>query len=290
MAGSLLFISGRIVSYSIAGALLGFVGTLFVISQGVLTIFTILISLFMIILALQMLGYGIFAAFQPSEPKFLNKEIIDAGVLPGKKTTAGAFLVGMSTLLLPCGFTLTAAGLAATTAKPFQSLLTMLLFALGSSAILFIIGVTGHKLVNNPKVGNVVSKVMGILILFFATSTIANQLAISNIFVRTQTSNLTTQTITDANKNVQLIKMDASARGYSPNNFIVKVNQPVRWEITDTGTSGCTNAVISPGLFDGQIRLTRGETSVKEFTPTRTGTFRFSCWMGMINGTMEVTN
>ncbi len=84
--------------------------------------------------------------------------------------------------------------------------------------------------------------------------------------------------------------MNASARGYSPNYIKVRAGIPVRWEITDTGTSGCTNALIARGLFSGQIDLVRGETSIKEFTPEKPGTYKFSCWMGMVSGTFEVIN
>jgi len=86
----------------------------------------------------------------------------------------------------------------------------------------------------------------------------------------------------------QVLKMEASSRGYQPNYFKVKAGIPVRWEITDVGTSGCTNAVISKSLFDGSINLTPGQTSTKEFTPTKPGKYKFSCWMGMISGTIEV--
>jgi plastocyanin domain-containing protein len=65
---------------------------------------------------------------------------------------------------------------------------------------------------------------------------------------------------------------------------------PVRWEITDTGTSSCTNAVISKSLFDGQISLTPGQTSTKEFTPQKVGRYKFSCWMGMVTGTIDVVD
>lgn len=83
--------------------------------------------------------------------------------------------------------------------------------------------------------------------------------------------------------------MTASASGYSPNYFKVKSGQQIRWEITDTGTSGCTNAIIARSLFQGQIDLVPGTTSIKEFTaPTTPGTYRFSCWMGMISGTIEI--
>ena len=82
--------------------------------------------------------------------------------------------------------------------------------------------------------------------------------------------------------------MEASASGYSPDSFTVKAGQPVLWEIKDTGTSGCTNAIISDTLFDGQISLTPGTTTTKEFTPTKPGRYRFSCWMGMVTGVIEV--
>lgn len=87
---------------------------------------------------------------------------------------------------------------------------------------------------------------------------------------------------------LQTIKMDASSSGYKPNYFKVKAGIPVRWEITDTGTSGCTKAIIANGLFDGQISLNPGQVSIKEFTPTKAGKYQFSCWMGMITGIIEV--
>jgi len=88
----------------------------------------------------------------------------------------------------------------------------------------------------------------------------------------------------------QILKMDASSRGYSPNYFKVKVGIPVRWEITDKGTSGCTNAVISKNLFEGEIPLILSQTSVKEFTPEKPGKYKFSCWMGMVSGIIEVVD
>lgn len=86
----------------------------------------------------------------------------------------------------------------------------------------------------------------------------------------------------------QVLKIDASSRGYSPNYLKVKVGIPVRWEITDKGTSGCTNAIISEKLFEGEIFLIPDQVSIKEFTPEKIGKYEFSCWMGMISGTIEV--
>ena len=70
----------------------------------------------------------------------------------------------------------------------------------------------------------------------------------------------------------------------------VEAGIPVSWEITDKGTSGCTNAIISKGLFSGEIVLTPGQTIVKEFTPVKPGKYKFSCWMGMVSGIIEVVD
>jgi plastocyanin domain-containing protein len=82
--------------------------------------------------------------------------------------------------------------------------------------------------------------------------------------------------------------MDALAYGYEPAYFRVRAGVPVRWEIADKGFSGCTNAILSRGLFEGQIDLLSGTTTIKEFTPKNRGEYKFSCWMGMASGVIEV--
>jgi len=38
----------------------------------------------------------------------------------------------------------------------------------------------------------------------------------------------------------------------------------------------------------GSIPLSPGKISVKEFTPQKVGRYKFSCWMGMVSGTIKV--
>jgi plastocyanin domain-containing protein len=47
---------------------------------------------------------------------------------------------------------------------------------------------------------------------------------------------------------------------------------------------------MSRSLFEGQIDLVDGTTSVKEFTSPKPGVYKFSCWMGMVSGTVEVVD
>jgi plastocyanin domain-containing protein len=88
----------------------------------------------------------------------------------------------------------------------------------------------------------------------------------------------------------QVVKINASGSSYTPNRITMRANTPTRWEVTANNISGCTNAIMSRSLFEGQIDLVDGTTSVKEFTSPKPGLYKFSCWMGMVSGTVEVVD
>ncbi len=276
----ILFNLGRIVSFAFFGFFLGYLGSRLQFSIAFTSIFVIIISLAMIILALQMLGLN---SYRFSLPRGAMN-YIDTGM--GKKKKNTPFFIGAATFFLPCGFTVTVQSLALLSGSPLQSSLMMLFFALGTAPTLFIIGLSSIKFASDKFI-----KIAGILVLFFAFYNINSQL---NVLGFPSLGNASFRAIGGEPgfppiiNGKQVIKMDALAFGYKPNYFKVKVGIPVRWEIEDKGTSGCTNAIISRSLFDGEIKLTPGQTSIKEFTPEKPGRYIFSCWMGHISGVIEV--
>jgi sulfite exporter TauE/SafE/copper chaperone CopZ len=288
----LLFNTGRIIGYAILGAILGAIGSKLQISTTFTSTLIILISGLMIILGLQMLGVEAVRRFQPVMPRFLTRYVAQESNFKGRFMP---FLMGALTFLLPCGFTITTEGLALISGTAFGGALIMMAFALGTWLPLMAIGISSIKFSDNQKLASSFSKVAGILVLFFAFWNINSQLnvlgltSLSDIKVNsapvTQVSREGLAPLVDGK---QVIKMNASASGYDPNYFKVETGVPVRWEITDAGTSGCTNAVISNSLFSGSIGLTHGQTAVKEFTASKPGKYKFSCWMGMVSGIIEV--
>lgn len=288
----LMFNAGRLLFFAVLGAILGGIGSKLQVSLGITSVLIILISLVMLVLGLQMLGLKSFQRVQFTLPKFVTRYISDETKFKGRYLP---FLMGGLTFFLPCGFTLTAQGVALLSGNILSGGLIMFFFALGTVPALFLIGLSSAKFSEKPHRAAGFLKVAGILVLFFALFNLNSQL---NILGLPSFNNLTSTAAAPSQTNdlppmingQQVIKMDASSRGYVPNKFIVKVNVPVRWEITDKGVSGCTNAVIARGLFDGEISLKSGGTSVKEFTPTKIGRYKFSCWMGMIAGAIEVIN
>ncbi len=293
-----LFNLGRLISYAILGAGLGAIGSSLKFSLTFSSFLVIGVSIIMVFLGFQMLGVKTFQKFQITLPKFIIRYIANESHFKGHYLP---FLMGALTFFLPCGFTITAQGLALLSGNALQGGLIMFLFALGTFPGLFFIGLSSVKFLAKPHLSSQFLRVAGFLVLFFALYNVNFQLnalgfsILDDINLKSILSNKITDTaeideFPPLIEGRQVIKMDALASGYSPNYFKVRVGLPVRWEITDKGTNGCTNAVISKYLFDGPVNLTPGRTAIKEFTPTKPGKYKFSCWMGMITGTFEVVD
>ena len=77
------------------------------------------------------------------------------------------------------------------------------------------------------------------------------------------------------------------ASGRYPN-ITVQAGTPVKWVIDAPKGSinGCNNRMLIQD-YGIEYSFETGE-NVVEFTPTKTGTVRYSCWMGMIRGNITV--
>jgi len=76
--------------------------------------------------------------------------------------------------------------------------------------------------------------------------------------------------------------------GWSPNSFVVKTGVPVRWNVYVKQFGGCINGIQSSDLGIYYQFQKVGETKTFEFTPTKAGTIRFTCLMGMVSGQITV--
>ena len=101
-------------------------------------------------------------------------------------------------------------------------------------------------------------------------------------------SNAATNTNTEVVDGVQVVNSTLSSGRYP--NITVQDGVPVKWVIDapEGSINGCNNRML---IQDYGIEYTfhAGE-NVIEFTPTGAGTVRYSCWMGMIQGNIFVTD
>ncbi len=305
----LIFNLGRVISYGFFGAILGGIGKQIRLSQNLAPFLIIAVSVVMVTLGLQMIGVRAFRKFQITMPKIILRDIADERNFKGKYMP---FILGALTFFLPCGYTLAVQALALLSGSIVQGGFIMMAFALGTLPILMIIGLSAVKLSNNPRISTTFNKVAAILVIFFALFNINAQLNVLGYFSLSDVkfslpkgsveSDINrafsgSGSVTDVESQSelppivngkQIVTMEASATQYSPSRLKARAGVPIRWEIKDTGTSGCTNAIVARDIFDGQIDLTVGTTSIKEFTIDKPGIYKFSCSMGMVNGTIEI--
>ncbi len=306
---------GRLLSFAAVGAALGAVGARFSPSYTATAVLALLVSAAMAVAALGMLGVRPPAWIPPLLPSRPAQWALGAS----SSTRPGLpLLTGAMTFILPCGFTFTAQGLAVLSGDPVRGALTMLAFALGTAPTLLLIGYAGVRLAGSARRGQAFARAAGVLVLFFALYTANAQLNVLGVANGTDVARaLAGRAMVAARAaeptgasaaafrpqvlpgpepdlapvdedGVQVLKMDALSYAYRPDNFRVLAGVPVRWEIRDQGFSGCTNAVVSRGLIPGEVRLVAGGTTTVEFTPVSPGRFKFSCWMGMVSGTIDV--
>lgn len=90
-----------------------------------------------------------------------------------------------------------------------------------------------------------------------------------------------------AGKAVQTVKGEVGSDRYP--DITVKKGLPVRFILhaEAENLNNCNNAIVIPD-FDIGKELVPGDNII-EFTPTKAGTYEYTCWMGMVYGQINVT-
>jgi plastocyanin domain-containing protein len=94
-----------------------------------------------------------------------------------------------------------------------------------------------------------------------------------------------TQDDNQGSGNYQKVVIGIKNYNYYPNTITVKVNQPVRIYL-DKSVVGCYRSFNMRDF--GISKYLATEKDYIEFTPTKTGSFKFACSMGMGTGTLVV--
>lgn len=282
-----LFNTGRLLGFAMGGGFLGYLGTFFNLSPIFGSILSMAIAGLMVILGLQMLGVKALDSFQLRLPKFITGKVADE---TNFNSRLGPVLMGGLTFLLPCGFTMTAQAAALASGSVVGGSLIMACFALGTMPGLLLIGFSSVKLYSNRLLAQRFSKIAGVLVLMLALYTINNQLVVLGWpILPSNNNNASAKTAIEANQK-QIIKMTATGRGYSPNQFTIKAGVPTEWQIESIGNAGCVSTIVARGLFPERIDLATNATITKEFIADKSGVYQFSCGMGMYRGTITVTD
>lgn len=293
----LLFVGGRIVSYTVLGGLLGVVGSVLTPSPFVTALLIILAAVYMLIMGLDMLHIAPswLKSILPRLPKALSHRIMDS---EGKAHPLAPFALGAATFFLPCGFTQALQLYAITTGSFATGAATLLAFALGTAPALLALGFASSSL--KGKAGRFFFQFSGALVVVLGLWNIQNGLAVAGYPLSwpsrggqevAQAAGAGTHGTTSLSGirqgQAQVIQMGFNDYGdYEPKHFTLQAGVPVRWEVDGTKAAGCTTVLTSRKLGIQKV-LARGINTI-EFIPQQPGEIQFSCSMGMMRGSFTV--
>lgn len=282
-----VFLISKLLAYTFLGALLGYFGSLFQLTILMRILFQVLAAVLMLGLAGNMLDlHPIFRYFVIQPPKWVGK------LLRGQTKSPSVFapaILGVFTVLIPCGVTQAMEVLAISTGSPWAGAVTMFAFVLGTSPLFLALGWLTTKLSENFRTK--FFKFAAILVVFIALNSLNGALvlngskyALNNWVWAFQTTFLS---LARAEAPANDVTVNVYNNGYSPHNFSVKVNQPVNLSLITQGTYSCASVFTIPTLNITKVLPPSGTTNVT-FTPTQTGLITFACGMGMYTGTINV--
>jgi uncharacterized protein len=270
---------GRILGFVGFGALVGAIGSALELSTTMNGVLVLIIALLMIGIGIDLLNVlpsGL--AIRP--PKWLSHRI--HAMVESESPFAPAVL-GAATFFLPCGFTQSMQLYALSTGSPAQAAMIMGVFAFGTLPALLGLGAA-----TSAMRGVALKKMtyaVGVLVVALGFSNVSNAatlLGFSGFSTPSGASDVTIALIDGK----QIVPMEVTAFGYAPNVITVRKGIPVDWQIFGGDQLGCASTLVL-NAFNVQSAIHPGENQVA-FTPTKTGTFPFSCSMGMVRGTMVV--
>ena len=267
---ALAYNAGRVACYTLVGCAAGALGIAFSVDRTLLSALVLVASVVMLAAGLS-IGGLISLPEVPCAARIAAK--------PGSALAIG-FLNGF----MPCAPLLAMQAYAVASGGPLQGGLAMLLFGLGTLPVMLGFGMLRSWL---ERFRHIVRPVMAGLIVVLALymgATAVTGLGLSAPHTASELDGYAVAEQTDDGVQQVETTLDYGSFG----DIAVKRGAPVRFVInaSEDYLTGCNNEVVSRD-FGFDRKLVPG-SNVIEFTPQQTGTFTYSCWMGMISNTIYV--
>ena len=295
---ALLYNMGRVISYSVIGFLLGGIGMLLtggggmgipLLLQGILKIIA---GLFMVIVGINMLGWiPVLRKLQIRFPQRLADKINKK-----RRRENRPFFVGLLNGVMPCGPMQSMQIIALGSGNPVSGAAAMLMFSLGTVPLMLGFGSMVSAL--GKKYTKIVMRVGSILVVVLGLAMLSQGVSLSGINIdRTGTESAATEA--ENTEELNTAKISASGDMQYVNSELdfgtypeltVYSGIPVKWTINvpEEVINGC-NCKMVISAYGITHEFAPGE-NVIEFTPGESGTVPYTCWMGMINGKINIVD
>jgi len=286
------FLAGKLVSHTLLGALLGTIGTAVQLSVHAHTLLQLFAGALIIAFGLAQLGVPGFRRFVIEPPASLSRIVLRSA---RARTAFAPALLGLASVLIPCGVTLSVEALALTSGSPAAGAATMAVFVAGTSPLFALLGYAARKAATAWRGRLAVATGLALLVMGVITFNGGLEVAGSPLAASRLAANLTstpasantvaaTSAITDGHQTVQI---NATSDGYSPSTTHARAGLPTTLRIHSDDAQGCIRSFTVPDLNVQQILPASGDTEI-ELGSLQPGTLAYACGMGMYTGTITV--
>ena len=276
---------GKTASYTIIGALFGLLGSIIAFTPKMRGYAGIFAGLFLVIFGLKMLNLVPWLRkFRLTVPKFIAKFV----GYESKKHSNNPLVIGLlNGLMIACGPLQAIYIMAAGTGSMIEGAKMLFVFGVGTLPVLLGFGyftsfVSAKATTKILKASGTIVIILGLIMLNRGVALTGSGYDVNSMLANEGES----EDGFEMQDGYQIIRMEVTARGWTPDKFVLKKGVPVKWIVTTTELTGCNKGINVPRLgieFNNKM----GEQII-EFTPNEVGKIPFTCWMGMIPGLFVV--
>lgn len=284
------FLLGKLVSHTLLGALLGALGGVVQLSVTARVVLQIAAGVLVVVFGLAQLRVPGFRRVTVVPPRALMRLVrrrskSQAALAPG--------LLGIATVLIPCGVTLSVEALALASGSAPAGAAVMAVFVIGTSPLFAVLGYAARKaaMAWRGRMGLATGVVLVLVGLFTVNGGLevgGSPLALSRVAasmgIGTEPADTSTVSIVDGE---QLVEIVATKGSYRPSNVLARSGVRTTLVVRSEKATGCVRSLIIPSKDVDRVLPINGETRI-DLGVLSAGRIDYSCGMGMYTGVITV--
>jgi sulfite exporter TauE/SafE len=284
------FLVGKLLSHVTLGALLGALGGVVQLSVGARTALQLTAGLLIIVLGLAQLGVPGLRGLVIEPPAAWQRMVRRRA---RSSSALAPAILGVATVLIPCGVTLSVQALALASGSALQGAAIMAVFVLGTGPLFVVLGYVARRAATAWRgrlalVAGLAVVVMGLYTfnggLELAGSPVAASRVVTALTSSSSTAEPATATATATMQGGrQEIVITAETGAYVPDELEARAGVPTTLIVRSQNARGCVRSFIIPHLNVDEVLPVQGDTRI-DLGTLEPGILRYSCGMGMYTG------
>ncbi|GAA3137539.1 sulfite exporter TauE/SafE family protein [Kribbella aluminosa] len=284
------FLAGKLISHAVLGALLGGLGGAVQLTVGLRTWLQIGAGVLIIVFGLAQLGVPGFRGIVVEPPNswlriVRNQARSQAALAPA--------VLGLATVLIPCGITLSVEALALTSGSAWVGAATMAVFVLGTGPLFAVLGYAARMAATAWR--GRLAAVTGLVVLGMGFYTLNGGLELAGSPVAASRIGQTLgfapsppdTSATSVVNGQQTVVITARSGSYRPGNVQVRSGLPTTLVVKSEGATGCIRSFTIPSRNMQEVLPATGETRI-DLSVLQPGRLDYACGMGMYTGVITI--